>query len=212
MTRSSTVVIVGALTCHGDRRAMELSDGTLVARYRKGETACLETLVERYRGQLFGFVINMTEGREDADEVFQLVWLRVIKKIGSYKHKSFPAWLTRIARNVIIDRWRANKKMVSLDGERAGGIELVDTVADGGSDPAKGMATRELGGEIAQAIAALPREQKEVVVMRVKSGLTFKEIAAAQGVSINTALARMQYGLAKLRVVLSEHAPAARRT
>ena len=86
----------------------DLSDGVLLDRYRRGgDAGSLEVLVDRYRRRLFGFILNMTEGRDDADEIFQEVWLKVIKKIDRYEHrKSFCGWLVRIARNVVIDRWQ----------------------------------------------------------------------------------------------------------
>ena len=181
----------------------DLSDGVLLDRYRKrGDVGSLEILVNRYRRRLFGFILNMTEGRDDADEIFQEVWLRVIKKVGGYEHRqSFLGWLVRIARNVVIDKWRKQAKLVSM--EQAADANIVSEMfVDRQPDPASRAASKELGRQIAAAIASLPTEQKEVVVMRVRSNLSFREIAQAQGVSINTALARMQYGLTKLRRVL----------
>ena len=181
----------------------DLSDGVLLDRYRKGgDVGSLEVLVHRYRRRLFGFILNMTEGKEDADEIFQEVWLKVIKKIGRYEHrKSFSGWLVRIARNVVIDRWRKRSKLVSLEQAEKANI-MGDLLVDTQPDPASRTGSKELGKQISDAIASLPDEQKEVVVMRVRANLSFKEIAQAQGVSINTALARMQYGLTKLRRIL----------
>ena len=74
-----------------------------------------------------------------------------------------------------------------------------------GDEPAPGerLEASELGERISGAVAGLPDEQKEVFVMRVRGELPFKEIARIQGVSINTALARMQYAITKLRPVLA---------
>ena len=63
------------------------------------------------------------------------------------------------------------------------------------------MADEDLGRRIARAVGSLPMEQKEVFVMRTYAGLPFKQIASVQRVSINTALARMQYAMAKLRSI-----------
>ena len=183
---------------------MDLSDGQLLALYRKGDAEALDTLVRRYKKQLFGFIINMMEGGGDADEIFQEVWFKAIRKIDQYREKNFLAWLIRIARNTIIDRWRAGRKFVRQNETAHDATPVVEQIADGLPDPGRNASARDLGRRISDAIALLPVEQREVVTMRVYSELQFKEIARVQGVSINTALARMQYGLAKLRETLQD--------
>jgi RNA polymerase sigma-70 factor (ECF subfamily) len=185
---------------------MAENDAELLAEYRAGNVEALETLVNRYRRQLFGFILNMLGRSGEEDEVFQEVWLKAIRKIDTYKHKYFLAWLIQIARNLIIDRWRRKKPSASLDRENEQGGTVLDTIAGNELDPAGMTADKDLGRRIAAAIGELPEEQKEVVLMRVKADLSFKEIAAIQGVSINTALARMQYGLSKLRTLLRDEA------
>ena len=183
---------------------METSEQQLLARYRNGQVDALEELVLKHRRPLFGFIINMVEGRDDADEIFQEVWYKVIRKIGLYKQDNFLGWLVRIARNTIIDRARKRKHNVSLDAEPEGSAALAQTIAGNDPGPAEHLAADDLGQRISDAVAGLPLEQKEVFVMRVRSGLPFKEIARVQGVSINTALARMQYAIAKLRPMLKK--------
>jgi RNA polymerase sigma factor (sigma-70 family) len=75
-------------------------------------------------------------------------------------------------------------------------------------DPAQSVAAHDLGHHIEQLVEQLPPEQKEVFVMRTQAHIAFKEIARIQGVSINTALARMHYALGKLREELAgEYGP-----
>ena len=180
------------------------SDSTLLARYRRGETDALQVLVEKYRHPLFGFIVNTVRGQDEADEIFQEVWFRVIRKLGSYRQKNFLGWLVRIARNLVIDRARRRKPGMSFDAEPAEGPRLTETIAGNDAGPAHGVEMSELGQRVRQAVETLPPEQKEVFVMRVQTALPFKEIAEIQNVSINTALARMQYALAKLREQLHE--------
>jgi RNA polymerase sigma-70 factor (ECF subfamily) len=183
---------------------MDQSDGQLLALYRRGDAEALDVLVRRYKKQLFAFIINMMAGGNDADEIFQEVWFKAIRKISQYREKNFLAWLIRIARNTIIDRWRAGRKFVTQSEKADDGLTLAERVADGSPGPEQRVSARDLGRRIAGAIMLLPIEQREVVTMRVYSELQFKEIARIQGVSINTALARMQYGLAKLRESLQD--------
>ncbi len=187
---------------------MEISDGELLARYRGGEVSALEELVEKYRRPLFAFILNMTEGRGDADEIFQEVWFRAIRNLKRYKQKNFLGWLMRIAHNLVIDRARRKKPDVSLDQAPRGGDEdmaLINRVPSRETGPDGLAEAGDLGQVIAAAVATLPLEQREVFLMRTEMELPFKEIAGIQDVSINTALARMQYALGKLRPMLREH-------
>jgi RNA polymerase sigma-70 factor, ECF subfamily len=185
---------------------MESTDEELLAGYVNGDTAALAALVERYRRPLFGFILHMTEGRDDADEIFQEVWLRVIRKAHAYRPRNFRGWLFRIGHNVVIDRARARRKMVSLDQAMNEGSDLtmVETIPAKGDDPALAAQQRELGKSIDGAIQDLPPEQREVFLLRMQGDVPFKDIARAQRVSINTALARMQYAVNRLRKRLHE--------
>jgi len=181
---------------------MEDTDSQLLRRYKRGQVDALEQLVERYKRPLYGFIYNMTRCKEEAEEIFQEVWFRAIKNIAMYKEDNFSGWLTRIARNIVIDRIRRRKPDFNLDQETDDGRSMVQTLA--GRDPNPGMLVEDMdtGTRIANAVEKLPAEQKEVFLMRAQADLSFKEIARAQKVSINTALARMQYALSKLRIVL----------
>jgi RNA polymerase sigma-70 factor (ECF subfamily) len=181
---------------------MASTDKQLLARYRKGQVDAMEELVEKYRRPLFGYIINMTEGRGQAEDVFQQVWLKAITAIGTYRHRNFLGWLIRIARNAIIDNARRRRPEVSLDAERGNGISLIQTVPAKDQGPLQGLEMNDLQQRITDAVGLLPAQQKETFLMRVQADLPFKEIARIQGVSINTALARMQYALEKLRTLL----------
>jgi len=181
---------------------MEETDKQLLIRYRKGQINALEALVEKYRHPLFGFIVNMTEGRDDAEEIFQEVWFRVIRRLSVYRHKNFFGWLVRIAHNLVIDRARKKKPDFSLDEEREDGRSAIADVFGNDPGPSVRFEVSDVAQHIANAVATLPVEQREVFVMRAKAGLSFKKIAGIQEVSINTALARMQYALSKLRVLL----------
>lgn len=184
---------------------MGLSDMENLMRYRQGDIAGLTVLVEKYQRTLFSFVLNMTRTPAEADDVFQEVWMRVIRRADSFKEGSFQAWLLRIARNVMIDRFRRRKPEVSLENpaEDMEG-DPMDRLPSHVAAPGDVAAAAELGGRIAAAVAELPAEQKEVFVMRVELDMPFKTIAEVQGTSINTALSRMQYAVSRLRGLLQE--------
>jgi RNA polymerase sigma-70 factor, ECF subfamily len=181
---------------------MDVEDRELLRAYRRGEVGGLARLVEKYRRPLYGYIVRMTEGGADADEVFQEVWFRVIRKLRIYREKNFGGWLMRIAHNIVIDRSRRRKADFSLDDETEGGARVAERVAGREPDPARNAVAQDLRGRIGRAVASLPVEQREVFILRTEAEMPFKEIARLQRVSINTALARMQYALAKLRPAL----------
>lgn len=180
---------------------MDAAAGKLLERYRKGDTNALGELVEFYRRPLYGFILRMTEGDSAAEDIFQDVWLRAIRKIDSFRRGSFLSWLFRIAHNLVIDRARRAGRVLLLDPREGEGAE--DTpegrIADSAPDPSDSVANRDLAACIERAVGQLPLEQREVFLMRFEADLTFREIAAIQRTSINTALARMQYALEKMR-------------
>jgi len=183
---------------------MDVDDAKLLAAYRKGDTESLGVLVEKYKGPLFGFIYKFSEGREDADEVFQEVWVRAIKNMNRYRQKNLLSWLFRIAHNLMIDRIRRRKPVFSLETPATeDGLALHERLAGTGLSPAEETAGHALGRRIEEAAAELPLEQREVFWLRMQADLSFKEIAKIQKCSINTALARMQYAVSKLRKELA---------
>jgi RNA polymerase sigma-70 factor, ECF subfamily len=179
---------------------MESPESVWLVEYRRGNVDSMGKLVEHFRRPLFGFILKMTEGREDADEIFQEVWFRVIRSLDSYREKRFISWLFRIAHNLIIDRARKARPMTDPHPVEPGQQDEIEArIPSPGIGPARQVEGRDLGRRIATAVGRLPQEQKEVFFMRMEGNLTFKEIAKIQGTSINTSLARMQYALAKLK-------------
>jgi len=185
--------------------SMEEDDAKLLAAYRNGDSEALGLLVEKYKKPLFGFIYKFSEGREDADEVFQEVWVRAIKNMNRYRQKSLLSWLFRIAHNLMIDRIRSRKPIVSFDTSASeDGVAIGELLPSSRLGPDDETGGHALGVRIDAAAAELPPDQREVFWLRMQGGLSFKEIAKVQKCSINTALARMQYALSKLRNELGD--------
>ena len=169
--------------------------------YRSGDVNALGAMVEHYRRPLFGFILKMTEGRDDAEEIFHEAWFRAIRNLDRFREKNFLSWMFRITHNLVIDRARKAKPVEVAVNRDSGEVDNpVEAIV---ADPAPGPDTltegRDLGTRIGEAVRRLPEEQRAVFLMRTEAELPFKEIAKIQGISINTALARMQYALSKLR-------------
>lgn len=183
---------------------MDQNDVQLLAAYRSGDAEALGELVEKYKRPLFGFILRFSNGREDADEVFQEVWVRAIRNMNGYRQKNLLSWLFRIAHNLMIDRIRQNRHSLSLDTAASEyGVSLGEQIASLHIGPDSETGGRDIGRRIETAVAKLPPEQREVFWLRMQADLSFREIAKIQKCSINTALARMQYAVSKLRNELS---------
>ncbi|MEI8138407.1 MAG: sigma-70 family RNA polymerase sigma factor [bacterium] len=183
----------------------EISDEILLGLYTKGDIKALNELIVRYKKPLYSFLWRLVASGNEVDELFQETWLRVIQKSESFEQYRFKGWIFKIAYNLVIDWSRTKRKNLSLDqtSEYADGLQtLGDTLPATGFSPDGQAANADLQIEITQALASLPVEQREVFVMRMEADMSFKEIAEIQGISINTALARMQYALTKMRKAL----------
>jgi RNA polymerase sigma-70 factor, ECF subfamily len=173
-----------------------------IQQFREGNAEALCALVDAHQASLFRFILHLTQGRDDADEIFQEVWIKALQALPRYEHRQrFASWLFKIAHRVIIDRSRRKKYATSFDD----GIENLDLPHTAEhSTPFHRLANQELGRTIHAAVHQLPAEQREVFLLRMEADLSFKEIAALQKTSINTALARMSYALEKLRARLGQ--------
>lgn len=184
---------------------VEISDETLLSLYSKGDINSLDELILRYKKPLYSFLWRLTACGTEVDEIFQETWLRVIKNAAGFKQTRFKGWIFKIAHNLVIDWSRSKRGHLSLDqtSEYTEGVQtLGDTVPAPGFSPDEQAAHGDLQKAIAQALASLPPDQREVFVLRMEADMPFKDIAEIQGISINTALARMQYALIKMRTGL----------
>lgn len=179
----------------------------LLARYRKGDVEALGHIVELTRRPLYRFIQGLVHDPHRTEDVFQDVWFRAVRGLHRYQSDRLLSWLFRIAKNRVIDLARKRKPDLSLQqpvGGPEAGATVETFVAGGGPGPAAETGNRELARRIRAAVDALPDDQREVYLLRTEGDVPFKHIAEHQGVSINTALARMQYALQKLREELAD--------
>ncbi|MGQ9650030.1 MAG: RNA polymerase sigma factor [Phycisphaerae bacterium] len=182
----------------------------LIRRARQRDSAAFETLVEIYSPRLYGYFYRLTGRREDAEDLLQEVFVRVVRMIGRYEHDSrFDAWLFRIATNLVRDRVRRQRR--SADAGASGGRQdeagILEDVADAEADrPDDVLETTEQVDRLQWALKQLPEAEREVILLRHFSQMSFREVAEAMGTPLGTALARAHRGLAKLRRLMNEHA------
>ncbi|MCO5061241.1 MAG: sigma-70 family RNA polymerase sigma factor [Kiritimatiellae bacterium] len=179
---------------------MDTPEHHWVNEYRAGNAVALDNLIEHTRRPLYAFINKMMEGHADADEIFQETWVRAIQNLNRYRDDKLLSWLFRIAHNLIIDRIRKRTRLTSFEQASTDeGQSFAERLAEPSPSPADTAASNDLQAHIGAAVQQLPPEQREVFLLRTEADLPFKEIARIQGVSINTALARMQYAVHKLR-------------
>lgn len=184
----------------------KLSDEQLVKNYANGDSDAFDTLLARYQQKIYSYILFLVHDDEVADDLFQETFMKAIVTIrqGRYVESGrFSAWLTRIAHNLVIDKYRQdrNSNVISNDASDA---DLFNDVSLSDITVEMKMITEQSLTDVGRLLKELPDNQKEVLYMRFYQDLSFKEIADAAGVSINTALGRMRYGLINLRKMVSE--------
>ena len=180
----------------------DLNDDDLLHAFRRGNAVALEMLVERHQRALHGYLRAMTGNAADADDVFQDTWLRVVRNPGSFRGGAFNAWLWCIARNLLVDRIRRRKPVVSLDDAAPEHSALIERMPADGPAPTAALDASEIAQQVAAAVSLLPPDQRDVFLLRTQGGLSFAEIAALRRVPLNTALGRMHYAIQRLRKLL----------
>jgi RNA polymerase sigma-70 factor, ECF subfamily len=191
------------------------SDGELIEEYRRGRALAFDELVRRYQEPLYGFLYRFTGDSALANDLFQETFLRFIQRLDEYEEDGrFKSWLYQVARNLAMDALRRRQlergifssppSAHSDDTEQDSDIQ--DGIADPLSAPDVLLENSELGARLTSAVATLPDDQREVVLLKYQGGLTFREIADITGVSINTVTGRMRYATEKLRKHLGEFA------
>ena len=184
----------------------KLSDEQLVKNYANGDSDAFDTLLARYQQKIYSYILFLVHDDEVADDLFQETFMKAIVTIrqGRYVESGrFSAWFTRIAHNLVIDKYRQdrNSNVISNDASDA---DLFNDASLSDITVEMKMITEQSLTDVGRLLKELPDNQKEVLYMRFYQDLSFKEIADATGVSINTALGRMRYGLINLRKMVSE--------
>ncbi|WP_449467015.1 RNA polymerase sigma factor [Stenotrophomonas humi] len=177
------------------------TDETLMLAYAGGDAEAFAQLYSRHRARLFHYLLGQLRDRALAEELFQDIWQKMINARTGWKpDAAFATWLFRIAHNRLNDHWRASRhRPAAPDDADERMARLADTctpelVAD---EQAQRLQLR-------QALAELPPEQQEVVLLRLEQELSLEEIGQITGVGRETVKSRLRYAMDKLRARLSE--------
>jgi RNA polymerase sigma-70 factor (ECF subfamily) len=183
----------------------KVSDQELIHLYLKGNEACLEVLIKRHQRSVFTSIYMLVRDRSLAEDIFQETFIKIINTLrnGNYNEEGkFGPWAARIGRNLAIDYIRKMKRDVTITDSEGNDIFTYLRIADDSKEDL--IIKTQTERNVKELVKRLPEEQREVLIMRHWGNMSFKEIADATGVSINTALGRMRYALNNLRKMMEK--------
>lgn len=183
-----------------------MTDEQLVRAYAQGNNEAFDSLLRRHQEKTFSYIYRIVKNEDIANDIFQETFVKAILTIkqGRYtENGKFPAWISRIAHNLIIDYYRQEKSenMQSTDIEELDILNKKELCEGTIEDR---IILNQIRDDVKMLIRHLPDLQREVLIMRYYKNLSFKEIAEKTGVSINTALGRMRYAIINLRRIADE--------
>lgn len=184
----------------------KLDDNLLIKLYAAGTNEAFDVLIDRYKDKVYTSIFCTVKDEELANDIFQDTFVKVIVTIkqGRYtENGKFFAWIMRIAHNLIIDNFRQDKaeKVQSADDEN---FNLLNNRNLSEGNIEDDLITSQIHTDVRALVESLPDLQREVLVMRYYKDMSFKEIAEATNVSINTALGRMRYAILNMRRIAEE--------
>ena len=174
----------------------ERSDEALMKAYASGNMEAFEFLYDRHRGPLYRYILRQVNDAATANDLFQGSWEKIIKASGHYKSSvPFRAWLYRITHNHVMDYFRRLRPVSEMP---------VDEIEGDNSGPEKQLLDEFRDAGLRIAIAQLPVEQKDVLLLKLEAGLDLQTIADVTGVNRETAKSRLRYAVGKLKKPLRQ--------
>ena len=173
-----------------------MSDLAIIHQVLAGDVEAFARLVDRHYDRCARVAVRIVGNREDAEEALQDAFLRAFNALGDYEERErFSAWLTRIVvnqcRTVLARARRREAVFVDVDPRE---LDLTASpVTDGDVWP-----------ELDQALALLPRDQREAIVLRYSDDLTYEEMSRITGAGESALKMRVQRAFARLRALLPE--------
>ncbi len=167
---------------------------------KRQDPELLDRLIETYQHRLMRYLMFLTNRREVAEDLFQEVWIRVLRRGSQYNGKArFDTWIFTIARNLVIDLSR-KRTMASLDEMREGGEdERPFEIAGDTPSPFEEFQWRENASEVASVLLTLEPSYREVLTLRFHEEMSLEEIANVTAAPLSTVKSRLYRGLAALK-------------
>ena len=178
------------------------TDEELALLYAAGDNKAFDELLARNRQKVFDYIQFVVHDYDLSNDIFQDTFIKAIIYLQDGKYTDtgkFYFWLTRIAHNAIIDKFRRIKSAHIVEPNDDNDLSNLtsDELKEGNREME--FVNNQIRADVRHMISMLPANQREVVYMRYYLDLSFKEIAEITGVSINTSLGRMRYAILNMR-------------
>jgi len=176
-----------------------LDDNALMVAYANGQSDAFDLLYAKYKQPLYQFILHGCSNSATAAELFQETWMSVINARSNYQDRgTFKAWVYRIARNKLIDFYRATNQQTTVEFDEEAAHSSVTTI----NTPLNPMELAELHSDrdrVSKALSELPWKQREAVMLKYIAGFSLAEIASEQGDPQETVKSRLRYAYTRLR-------------
>lgn len=171
---------------------MEAEDEQIMRAVRAGEVGRLETLFDRHHRALYHYFLHLTGNRAVSEDLVQEVFFRILKYRRSYQDgAAFRGWMFQIGRNVYLDHIGKQKAEVAMP-------EGHEDFASGEPSPDRRAQTKQETALLRRALAAMPAEKREVIVMSRFLELKYEDIAVALQCEVGTVKVRVYRALREL--------------
>ncbi len=181
------------------------TDRELINDYLEGSDKSFEVLLNRHREKIFTSIYLFTKDRDQAEDIFQDVFIKIIDTLrrGKYNHEGkFLQWALRISYNMCVDNFRRSKRKTKVSATET--FDIFDVLESKDDNMETRMIKNQTNDKLRYLVDQLPEEQREVVILRHYADMSFKEISQLTRVSINTALGRMRYALINMRKMVGD--------
>ena len=187
-----------------------MDDRELITAYLDGNDKAFEVLLMRHKDKMFRFIYLKLRDKMLAEDVFQETFVKIINtlKLGTYNEEGkFLPWAMRIAHNLVIDHFRKKSKvrLISESSSMKDDYNIFSTLSQEDKNIQEVMSYEDLEKQMVGLVDHLPATQRDILKMRIYNDMSFKDIAEAEDISINTALGRMRYALINMRKLIEKH-------
>lgn len=179
----------------------QCTDDQLVRAFVSGDNTAFDNLLYRYQDRVLSYILRLVKDEDVANDLFQETFVKAIMTIKQERYQSdgkFGAWITRIAHNHIIDHFRQEKALATISADNED-VDVLNRKELSEGTIEDMLIYNQTLSDVRRLVEMLPKEQRQVLMMRYYDNMSFKEIAELTGVSINTALGRMRYALINMR-------------
>ncbi len=189
---------------HRDTPVQDLPDEVLFDRYRKGDLTCLRVLIDRYRDELYRFLVRLVGDRTAAEDVFQETFLQIHLSSASFDiERRFRPWLFTIAANKGRDHLRRKGRRQTLDlsapvggAGSEDGLTYVDLLKINMPGPENRLDDAERDARVQQVLEAMPPMLKEILLLAYFQRLSYANIAEDLGIPLGTVKSRLHAAVA----------------